>query len=402
MSNLSISELISGLVSEFTQCSILFGIMYFGTKLINYYYNFYHIYNYLDYQEKLGYFKNNKLVNFISKYIFLKRIIVYYIIIPLIKINYLFIFLFITMLYSLCHIEFKNYIMTQNKTQSRNKIKKKVLDKLISNESSNNLEKSLKEDIFEKNDIEKTNNLIDENNNNEENNNYNNNEEEIKLSKLSNINIKYINDISTDYDENMFNIMNFMSDSNSNSNLNSNLLIKTENNIIKMDFKENKQNIQLENVNVVNKNVNVVNKNLNLLDELNLLEKDSSINTVMSISDNSIGSNKKKMNNLEDNFLQNTETNNLLNENTIENDNDINDYLIINTKNENLILKEEKNNLTKLYEENNNEIINYDDVDFGENIEDLDLEKIKKINTNININIDKNKKNIIRISKKKK
>ena len=39
------------------QCFVLFFTMYGGTKIVNYYYNFYHIYKYLDHEQKLGYFK---------------------------------------------------------------------------------------------------------------------------------------------------------------------------------------------------------------------------------------------------------------------------------------------------------------------------------------------------------
>ena len=39
--------------------------IYFGTKFVNYYYNFYHIYRYLDSYQKLSYFKNYH--NFIRK-----------------------------------------------------------------------------------------------------------------------------------------------------------------------------------------------------------------------------------------------------------------------------------------------------------------------------------------------
>ena len=92
--------MINILLNDTLQCFILIGMMYFGTKLINYYYNFYHIYRYLDYDQKLGYFKSNILINIISRNIVVKRLIVYYMIIPLIKINYLFIQIFITLLYS--------------------------------------------------------------------------------------------------------------------------------------------------------------------------------------------------------------------------------------------------------------------------------------------------------------
>ena len=85
-----------------------------GTKFVNYYYNFYHIYTYLDYEQKLSYFKNTYLINMVSKYSVVKKITVHYILIPIIKINYIIILVFITLLYSLCFNEFKKYIKKKN------------------------------------------------------------------------------------------------------------------------------------------------------------------------------------------------------------------------------------------------------------------------------------------------
>ena len=44
---------------------IILGVIIFGTKFVNYYYNFYHICNYLDHEQKLGYFKSKNLINLI-------------------------------------------------------------------------------------------------------------------------------------------------------------------------------------------------------------------------------------------------------------------------------------------------------------------------------------------------
>ena len=73
-----------------------------GTKFINFYYNFFHIYKYLDNDQKIMYFKNNFLINYIIKNQKLKIILSMYILTPLIKINYLIISTLICLLYSLC------------------------------------------------------------------------------------------------------------------------------------------------------------------------------------------------------------------------------------------------------------------------------------------------------------
>ena len=62
------------LTNDYVISILILGIIIYGTKLINYYYNFYHIYNYLDYEQKLGYFKYNCLIELISKYPSVKKI----------------------------------------------------------------------------------------------------------------------------------------------------------------------------------------------------------------------------------------------------------------------------------------------------------------------------------------
>jgi hypothetical protein len=85
----------------------------FATKFVNYYHKFYHIYKYLNAEQKFGYFKNNTIINFISKNKKLKNVIMYYILIPIIKLNYLIISLFITLLYFLCETEFDQFLVNK-------------------------------------------------------------------------------------------------------------------------------------------------------------------------------------------------------------------------------------------------------------------------------------------------
>ncbi len=88
--------------------------IYFGTKFVNYYYNFYHIYRYLDSYQKLNYFKNISIINYLNKNIDVKKKIIYYFFIPLIKLNYLIISLFVSIVYSLCEDDFTEYLQKKN------------------------------------------------------------------------------------------------------------------------------------------------------------------------------------------------------------------------------------------------------------------------------------------------
>ncbi len=93
----------------FIAISAIFFI-HFGTKLVNFYFNFYHIYKYLDSYQKLNYFKKNDIILFLSKSKNFKNIIIYYLLIPIIKINYLIISLFTSVLYTLCEDDFNNFL----------------------------------------------------------------------------------------------------------------------------------------------------------------------------------------------------------------------------------------------------------------------------------------------------
>lgn len=84
--------------------------IHFGTKIINFYFNFYHIFKYLDSYQKLNYFKNNTVILILNKFSKIKNIIINFILIPVIKINYLIISIFTSILYSLCEDEFKIFL----------------------------------------------------------------------------------------------------------------------------------------------------------------------------------------------------------------------------------------------------------------------------------------------------
>jgi len=122
------------------------------------------------------------------------------------------------------------------------------------------------------------------------------------------------------------------------------------------------------------------------------------------------------INNYLSDSLNGNNSNNSNNSNDIElmddgiNDNDINDYLVINDKitnnkisndkieNNNVINNKIENNKIKTIDDEPNDTINYDDIDFGVKIEELNITNITKPNTSL---INTNDKKIIKIGKKK-
>ena len=115
--------------------------VFYLTKFINYYYNFYHMYRYLDSSQKLGYFKNISLIYFINKYEKIKKTLIFYFLVPAIKFNYLLISLFVSLLYSLCEDDFKEYLDNRNiniennlLNDKENKVEKE--NKLINNQEN--------------------------------------------------------------------------------------------------------------------------------------------------------------------------------------------------------------------------------------------------------------------------
>lgn len=397
-------------LNNFTISIFILGIIIFGTKLINYYYNFYHIYNYLDNEQKIGYFKSNYLVNIISKYPLVKKIIVYYFLIPLIKINYLFISIFITMLYSLCYFEFKKILNEQSKKNKKNiKNKKKTYNLILSETSSTN-------DLINLNNLnnttELTNSINDINNEINTNNTNISNDDEHEydnkneiITNISNISndaeheynnkneIKNVDLIGTDYDNGILNIMEFMSSTNSqydididnnndNDEINTSLLSNIENDKFVSNY--------LLKTQIINNEV----RELNLLNEINLLKTNQNMNKKTYIHDTEL---------LKNNDLRNVE--HFIYEPKNE-DNDIDEYLVIDNK-ENPII----NNITtgnyknflnnnKISDDEPNDIINFDEIDFGEKIEELNINKLNDKMTNLNKSNIVDKK-IIKIGKKK-
>ena len=329
----------------FVSIYILF-IMIAGTTFVNYYYNFYHIYKYLDYDQKLGYFKNTFVINICSKYIFVKKILVYYILIPIIKINYYIILIFITLLYSLCYNEFKDFIIKQNNI---------ILEK--NNEKINNEEEINEEEINKEEEI-----------NNEEINN----EEEINNDMILNHND--IKNINKDYENNIINIMNFIeyndeyslniSDLNKNNNLDN-----TEKNINYKEIKSDNDINILSEIESLNKE-NELSKKINDYNDIEfsdylIIKKDNFNNKLLDDDKSNYNNMTKIMNNIK---LQNEIESNIDNE-------------IIET-------------------------INVEEIDFGKFISEFVQNETSNNNSNNNSNNtssnNSNNNSVVKIGKKKK
>lgn len=357
------------LLNDCIICISIIIIIIYGTRLINNYNNFYHIYNYLDYEQKLGYFKSNYLVNFISKYNIIKKIFVYYFLIPIIKLNNIIIFILVRLLYSLCHTELKKIIKDQNKKKYYNKKnKKKTLD-IILFESTNNF---VDEKIFNKNISKKLiNQNIIKNNFFIEENNFN---EEINYNKI-------LNDDNT----NILNIIENISDTES----------KINDEKIKIKELENEIDKETKTIIINNFDSDKHNSidNLNLLNEIDLLKYSHNGH----IEKNKNNSLNEKFNNFNDicNFQIDEENNNDILENYISS-NLYNDYYIKQENNYDQNEIKEYFILDNKSEDNNNDTINLDDIDFG-----INIIKKNEQNESLNDNLNIIEKKIIKIGKKK-
>ena len=285
----------------------------------------------------------NYTINLILKYPSIKKIIIYYFLIPIIKLNYLFISIFTILLNSLGHLEHKKIL----KKQKIYKHKKKTYDYILSKLPNNSeIEKNIEPN---KNDI-----IIPE-----------------KSLK---------NETETGNDNSILNIIEFMSEINNNDddnnnndnkiNLNTQLIEKNENNenINKsknLQFCENKLNLLNEIDSLKIENIDNINNNDNDINEYLVIDD---IKVIKSIDPIKIVENKLKIINDEPNELK--------------------------------ITNDEPNEL-KIINNEPNELINYEDIDFGIKIEELNI--INKNTTNNQTNNQTNnitEKKIIKIGKK--
>ncbi len=325
---------------------LILGILFLAglTKIVNMYYNFYHIYKDLDNEERIRYFYNNIIVKLISNRNKTKKIFIYYILIPLIKINYLILSFLISLMHSLCELELDNFMKKNG--FSIQECSHHEIDKILNyNENDeNDDELSIFNEINEINDTSQ--NLSNLNiqictvkKSSLEENNYG---EDENKNILSNHNIENLIDEKLEFLINNQNNLNIFK--------NDEILISSE----LYDFNnfslnnDNKNNEKLENF-IKNKNctscIDDENKATNIMELMNDIEPTNITNLVKF--------------NLKNNILKNDDNNELL---KIDDNNEV---LKIDDNNE--VLKINDNNEV-LKIDDNNELLKIDDIDFGENL----------------------------------
>ena len=92
--------------------NICMGILFFGflLKMINLYINFYKVCKNLNTDDRIKFFNNKFIITIISKFNIIKYIFIFYILIPTIKINYFILSFFISLIHSLCEIEYDDFM----------------------------------------------------------------------------------------------------------------------------------------------------------------------------------------------------------------------------------------------------------------------------------------------------
>lgn len=190
-------------------------IVAFLLRMINLYINFYKICKNLDADERIKFFNNKYIIAIISKFNIIKNIFIFYILIPTIKINYFILSFFISLIHSLCEIEYDDFM--EKNGFSFSDFNHDEIEKILNNnsddeknddEAKNNYDINNQiNNINEKNKIlENKEKLIDQkiefyikNQNNIENLNINNLEDYQKLQNLINndFNFDINNDLNT-------------------------------------------------------------------------------------------------------------------------------------------------------------------------------------------------------------
>ena len=313
---------------------LILGILFLVglTKIVNMYYNFYHIYKDLDNEERIRYFYNNIIVKLISNRNKTKKIFIYYMLIPLIKINYLILSFLISLMHSLCELELDNFMKKNG--FSIQECSHQEIDKILN---------------------------FNENNENNENN-----------------------------DEfSVFNEMNEINDSSlnlSNSNIqisNVKKLLVEENNYDEDKSILNNQNIE----NLIDEKLEFLINNQNNFDLFQNNELSKSSELLYDFNNFSLNNDNKNNEKLE-NFIKNkncinstdsnfTDSNSTDSNSTDSNNNDNKITNIIELMNDveptnlsNLIKINSKDNIYDniLKIDENNEVLKMDDIDFGENL----------------------------------
>ena len=201
--------------------NILMGILFLGffIKIYNLYINFYKVCKNLDADDRIKFFNNKYIIAIISKFNIVKNIFIFYILIPTIKINYFILSFYISLIHSLCEIEYDDFM--EKNGFSFSDFNHDEIEKILNNNSddediinnketiNNNINSEIN-NINEKNQIlENKEKLIDQkieffmkNKNNIENLNINNLEDYDKLQNLINSN-DFNFDINTNLNVNL-------------------------------------------------------------------------------------------------------------------------------------------------------------------------------------------------------
>ena len=92
--------------------NICIGILFLGflIKMINLYRNFYKVCKNLDTDERIKFFNNKYIVAIISKFGIVKNFFIFFILIPIIKFNYFILSIFISLIHSLCEMEYDDFM----------------------------------------------------------------------------------------------------------------------------------------------------------------------------------------------------------------------------------------------------------------------------------------------------
>jgi hypothetical protein len=138
--------------------NICIGILFFGflIKMIKLYRNFYKISKNLNTDERIKFFNNKYIIAIISKYNFIKHIFIFYILIPTIKINYFILSIFISLIHSLCEMEYDDFM--EKNGFSFTDFSHDEIEKILNNNSDE-----------DKDDIDLQTNFINDYNENEKN-----------------------------------------------------------------------------------------------------------------------------------------------------------------------------------------------------------------------------------------
>jgi hypothetical protein len=135
---------------------ILFLVIFF--RIINLYINFYKVCKSLDADDRIKFFNNKYIIVIISKFNIIKHIFIFYILIPTIKINYFMLSFFISLIHSLCEIEYDDFM--EKNGFSFNDFNHDEIEKILNNNSDD--EDIINKDLI-KNNINETNNITEKN-----------------------------------------------------------------------------------------------------------------------------------------------------------------------------------------------------------------------------------------------